>query len=216
MKNKKAFFTTKWIVYTAMFTALVAATGFLPAIPGPGGNIYWVDGMVLIAAYLMDPLSAFISGGIGTLLYDVLKSPSMMIPSLFIHGLQGAIVSAILHYTLPKKFNGTKLEFVWALISSIIAAVEVVLGYFIYRYTIYGTATAAASIPRNVIQETIGIAVALIICYATTFKRQLKKNNLLPDFRREVLGKDSKKADSADLSESGTEASPSAADAETK
>jgi hypothetical protein len=38
-----------------------------------------------------------------------------------------------------------------------------------------------------VIQEAVGIAVAMIICYATTFKRQLKKNHLLPDFKAEVL-----------------------------
>ena len=115
MKNKKLQFTTKWIAYTAMLTALVVATNFIPAIPTPAGRIYWVDGVVLIGAYLMDPLAAFIAGGIGSLLYDVFLSPAMMLPSLIIHGLQGAIVSALLHYVLPKKH-----EPLWAVTAAVI------------------------------------------------------------------------------------------------
>lgn len=187
IKNKKAVYSTKWIAYTAILTALVVATGFIPPIVTPAGRIYWVDGVVLLAAYLMDPLSAFICGGIGTLIYDIFKSPEMMLPSLLIHGLQGAIVSGLLHFVLPNRFK--KYEWVKALIISIIAAVEVVSGYFIYRCITRGVPTAISSIPRNIIQEVIGITIALIICYATTFKKQLEKANLLPDFKREILHK---------------------------
>lgn len=187
MKNKKVFFTTKWITYTAVMTALVVATGFIPAIPTVAGNVYWVDGMVLIAAYLLDPLTSFIAGGIGSLLYDILKSPAMMLPSLLIHGLQGAVVSALIHYVIPNHFK--KWEWVKAIIASLAGAVIVVLGYFSYRCITLGVPVAVTNIPRNIIQEVIGISIAMIICYATTFKRQLKKNNLLPDFRSEVLDK---------------------------
>ena len=83
IKNKKAIYSTKWIAYTAILTALVVATGYIPPIATPAGRIYWVDGVVLLAAYLMDPLSAFICGGVGTLIYDVFKSPEMMLASDF-------------------------------------------------------------------------------------------------------------------------------------
>ncbi len=185
MKNKRAYFTTKWITYTAVLTALVVATGFIPPITTPAGRIYWVDGMVLLAAYLMDPLAAFIAGGVGSLLYDVFASPAMMLPSLMIHGLQGAVVSALLHYLFPEKF--IKWEWIWAIAVSVIGAAVVVGGYFIYRAIVYGVPTAVTNIPRNIIQEAIGISIAMIICYATTFKQQLKKNNLLPDFKNEVM-----------------------------
>ena len=187
IKNKKAFYSTKWTAYTAILTALVVATGFIPTIVTPAGRIYWVDGVVLLAAYLMDPLSAFICGGVGTLIYDIFKSPEMMLASLLIHGLQGAIVSGLLHFVLPNRFK--KYEWVKALIISVIAAVEVVLGYFIYRCITHGVPYAVTNIPRNIIQEFIGITVAMIICYATTFKKQLEKANLLPDFKREILQK---------------------------
>ena len=171
-----------------MLTALVVATNFIPAVPLGPGKIYWVDSVVLIAAFLMDPLSAFIAGGVGSLIYDVFWSPAMMIPSLIIHGLQGAIVSALVHYVFPQK-----KEPLWAGISAVIAAVEVIFGYFIYRCITSGAPYAWTKLPLNVLQEVIGIVIAMVICYASTFKRQLEKNHLLPDFKREVLDGNKKK-----------------------
>lgn len=182
--RSRALYSTKWIAYTAMLTSLVIATQLITPIATPAGNIYWVDGVVLIAAYLMDPVSAFIVGGIGTLIYDILYSPSMMVTSLLTHGLQGMVVSLFLHYVFPKKF-----ECVWALVSSLLGAVVVVAGYFIHRSLFNGVPYAVTNIPRNIIQEAIGIGIAMVICYATSFKRQLVKNHLLPDFKREFIGR---------------------------
>lgn len=185
--NGKILFSTKWIAYTALLTAFVVATNFIPAIATPVGKIYWVDGVVLLAAYLLDPVAAFIAGGVGSLLYDVFQSPSMMLPSLLIHGLQGAVVSALLHLVPPRRLG--KWEWIKAIISSLVGAVIVVFGYFIYRVVTRGTPVAVASIPRNIVQEIIGISIAMVLCYATTFKLQLEKNGLLPDFKREILNK---------------------------
>lgn len=185
--NSKVLFSTKWLAYTALLTAFVVATNFIPAIATPVGRIYWVDGVVLLAAFLMDPVAAFISGGVGSLLYDVFQSPSMLLPSLLIHGLQGAVVSALLHLVPPRRPG--KWEWVKALVCSLVGAVIVVTGYFIYRAVTRGTPVAVASIPRNIVQEIIGISLAMVLCYATTFKHQLEKNGLLPDFKREILAK---------------------------
>ena len=191
--NTKILYSTKWIAYTALFTAFVVATNFIPAIATPVGRIYWVDGVVLLAAYLLDPIAAFIAGGIGSLLYDVFQSPSMMLPSLLIHGLQGAVVSALLHLVPPRRLG--KWEWIKALVCSLVGAVIVVMGYFIYRVITRGTPVAVASIPRNVVQEIIGISIAMVLCYATTFKLQLEKNGLLPDFKREILNKNDQNTD---------------------
>lgn len=185
--NSKVLFSTKWLAYTALLTAFVVATMAIPAVPTVAGRIYWVDGMVLLAAYLMDPVAAFIAGGVGSFLYDVSQAPHMMIATLVIHGLQGAVVSALLHCVPPKRLG--KWEWVKAIICSLVGAVIVVTGYFAYRCITSGTAVAVASIPRNIIQEVIGISIATVLCYATTFKLQLEKNGLLPDFKREVLTK---------------------------
>ena len=189
MKNTKLQFTTKWLTYTGVLTALVVATNFIPAVPVPftTGRLYWVDSIVLIAAFLMDPLASFIVGGIGSLIYDIFWSPSMMLPSLIIHGLQGLIVSTFVHFVFPKILP-KKRESLWAGLSAAIAAVEVILGYFVYRYIVNGLPVAIPKIPANVVQEIVGITIAMVVCYATTFKRQLDKSHLLPDFKKEVIG----------------------------
>jgi uncharacterized membrane protein len=186
MKNKKVLFSTKWIAYTAMLTSLVIATSYIPPVPiTPFGSIYWCDAVIFIAAYLLDPIASFIIGGVGTLLYDLIHAnAAMMLPSLVIHGLQGAVVSALIHYVFPKKW-----ESLWAGIASFIGALIVIGGYFVLRMAIQGKSIEYATyrIVANIAQEIIGIAVAMAVCYATTFKQQLAKSHLLPDFKREVI-----------------------------
>ena len=165
-RKSKVIYSTKWIAYTAVLTALVIATSFISPIPiPPFGNIYWCDGVIFIAAYLLDPLSAFIVGGVG---------------------LQGAVVSLLLHYVFPKKW-----EALWAGVSSVIGALIVIAGYFLLRVAVQSKALeyAAFRIVANIVQEIIGVTVAMVICYATTFKKQLIKSRLLPDFKSQILQK---------------------------
>lgn len=196
MKNKKVLYSTKWIAYTALLTALVVAMGYVPGIPVITGKIYWCDFAIFTAAYLMDPLSAAIVGGVGTTFFDLFGingTAYNAIPSLVIHGLQG--FTASLTFTLLKKFfnksASEKKEMVIAVISSILPAVIVILGYFIKRITWEAKAPEVAllKMPANVLQEVIGIGVAVIICYACRLKAQLKKAHLLPEFNSEMLGK---------------------------
>ncbi len=195
MKNKKAFFTTKWIAYTALLTALVVATGYIPGIPVLTGKIYWCDFVIYLTAYITDPIASFIVGGVGTTFFDLFGingTAYNAIPSFFIHGVQGLTASALL--MLWRRFipcNGTKKEALGAVVSSILPALIVIFGYFIKRLTWEHLAmeTALYKMPANILQEIIGVTVATAICYATSFKRQLEKNNLLPDFTKEIANK---------------------------
>lgn len=196
MKNKKAFFTTKWIVYTAMLTALVVATGYIPGIPVLTGKIYWCDFVIYMAAYITDPIASFIVGGVGTSFFDLFGingTAYNAIPSLFIHGAQGLTASVL--FILWRKFvplkKCTKTEVIGAVISSILPALIVIFGYFLKRLTWEGVAVGVAlgKMPANILQEIVGITVAIVLLYATSFKRQLEKNHLLPDFERELFNK---------------------------
>lgn len=103
IKNKKVFYSTKWISCTALLTGLVVAMGYVPGIPVLTGKIYWCDFAIFTAAFLMDPLSATIVGGIGTTFFDLFGingTAYNALPSLLIHGLQGCIAS--LTFTLLK------------------------------------------------------------------------------------------------------------------
>ena len=196
MKNKRAYFTTKWIAYTAMLTALVVATGYIPGIPVLTGKIYWCDFVIYMAAYITDPIAAFIVGGVGTTFFDLFGingTAYNAIPSLFIHGVQGLLASTL--FFVWRKFapfkKNTKTEVIGAVISSILPALIVIFGYFLKRLTWEHVAVEVAlyKMPANILQEIIGITLALIILYATSFKRQLEKNHLLPDFEGELLNK---------------------------
>ena len=196
MKNKKLIFTTKWMTYTALLTALVVAMGYVPGIPVLTGKIYWCDLAIYTAAYLMDPVSAAIVGGVGTTFFDLFGingTAYNAIPSLLIHGLQGCTASLI--FTLLKRFfnkdKSDKKELIIALISSILPALIVIFGYFIKRITWEGLLPEVAilKMPANVLQEIVGIAVAIVICYVCRLKKQLINARLLPDFGNEVLSR---------------------------
>ena len=195
MKKRRALFTTKWIAYTAMLTALVVATGYIPAIPVLTGKIYWCDFVIYMAAYITDPIASFIVGGVGTTFFDLFGihgTAYNAIPSLFIHGAQGLLTSVL--FLLWRKFvplkKSTKTEAVGAVLSSILPALIVIFGYFLKRLTWEKVALEVAlyKMPANVLQEIIGITLAAVLVYATSFKRQLEKNHLLPDFT-EILNK---------------------------
>lgn len=196
MNKKRALFSTKWIAYTALLTAMVVAMGYVPGIPVLTGKIYWCDFAIFTAAYLTDPVSALIVGGIGTTFFDLFGingTAYNALPSLLIHGLQG--FTASLTFQLLKKFfnkkGSYKRETVIAVISSILPAVIVILGYFIKRITWESKPAEVAllKMPANVLQEVIGIAVAVAICYGAGLKKRLIKAHLLPDFSKEVLNK---------------------------
>ena len=210
-KKKKFLFTTKWLTYTAVMTALVVATGYIPGIPVLTGKIYWCDFVIYTAAYILDPLAAMIVGGVGTTFFDLFGingTAYNAIPSLIIHGMQGLLASLI--FTLLKKhFNkadSNRREGVIAVISSILPALWVIAGYFIKRITWETLAPeiAVLKMPANVLQEVIGVAVAVIICYVCRFKRQLKRAHLLPDFKGEMLdrGETPNDSETSDNSES--------------
>ena len=197
IKHKKVLFTTKWLTYTALMTALVVATGYIPGIPVLTGKIYWCDFAIYTAAYILDPLAAMIVGGIGTTCFDLFGISGTAynaIPSLIIHGMQGLFASLI--FTILKKYfnksDTNRREGVIAVISSIFPAIWVILGYFIKRITWETLApeVAVLKMPANVLQEAIGVAVAVIVCYACRFKMQLKRAHLLPDFKGEMLDKE--------------------------
>ena len=62
------------IVLTAMFAALICVATMLIRVPIPatGGYANLGDGVILLCAFLMDPICAVIAAGIGSMLADVL------------------------------------------------------------------------------------------------------------------------------------------------
>ena len=90
--NKKK--TVLWLCTTAMLMALnVAMSSF--GVPVPGGHLYMNDIVICTAAILLDPLGAFLVGGVGAFLGDLLFYPTPMFVSLVTHGLQAVVISVL-------------------------------------------------------------------------------------------------------------------------
>mgnify|MGYP002625717026 FL=1 len=84
----------KWIAITGLFMAFnIIMSSF--GIPVPGGHLYLCDVIICTAALLLDPLAAFIVGGVGSFLGDLLFYPAPMFVSLVTHGLQAVVISVI-------------------------------------------------------------------------------------------------------------------------
>ncbi len=166
---EEKFFSTKKLCYVALFTALnVVLSSF--GVPVPGGKIYLNDIVICIAAIVLDPLSAFIVGGVGAFLGDAIFYPAPMWVSLVTRGVQAVAISLI----VGKKDD---LPVLWrSIVAVAVGAVINVLGYTYGKIWFYSTYEyAMIKLPFQIVQAVVCAAVALVLLYATPIKRLVKK-----------------------------------------
>ena len=151
--------TTLWLCITAMFMALnVAMSSF--GVPVPGGHLYMNDIVICTAAILLDPFAAFMVGGVGAFLGDMLFYPTPMFVSLVTHGLQAVVISVFSHYTMKKH------PVLASGIGVAIGAVIMVVGYSLGRAFIYSTPEyAILKLPYQILQAVVGAVVGMILCW---------------------------------------------------
>ena len=148
-----------WISTTALFLALnIGLSSF--GVPVPGGHLYLNDIVICTAAILLDPLAAFLVGGVGAFLGDLLFYPTPMFVSLVTHGLQAVAISLIAHRALREKP---------ALASTLgvsVGAVIMVVGYSLGRAFIYSTPEyALLKLPFQILQAVTGAVVSIALCW---------------------------------------------------
>lgn len=156
---------TKRITFTALLMALnIGLSSF--AVPVPGGHFYLNDVVICIAAILLNPVDAFIVGGVGAFLGDLFFYPLPMFVSLATHGLQAVVISLFVH-----KGNFGK-EVVRAGIGVAIGAVIMVLGYTLGKIFVYSTLEyAIMKLPFEILQAVVGAVVGVIVCYQFGIKK---------------------------------------------
>ena len=149
----------KWLTVTAMLMALnIAMSSF--SIPVPGGHLYLNDAVICTAAILLDPLGAFIVGGVGAFLGDFFFYPAPMFVSLVTHGLQAVVVSLCAHKLFGERRGRA------ALVGVILGVIINVVGYSIGRAYVYATPEAAVlKFPFLVFQATFGAVVSMLLCF---------------------------------------------------
>ena len=163
-KNKPTR-TTQWLCLTAMFMALnVIMSSF--SIPVPGGHLYMNDVVICTAAILMDPLAAFLVGGVGAFLGDLLFYPTPMFVSLATHGLQAIVISLFAHRVMKKH------PAVASGIGVTLGALIMVAGYSLGRAFIYSTPEyALLKLPYQFLQAGVEAAVGMLLCWKCGLRR---------------------------------------------
>lgn len=166
--NKKLI-STKKLCFIALFMSMnIISCSF--SIPVPGGHFYLCDAIICFAALIFDPFSAFIVGGVGSFLGDLIFYPTPMFVSLATHGLQAiaiSLISGIKKEELPK---------VWRTIVALsVGVIIMVTGYSLGRAFVYSTPEyAIIKLPYEIAQAVIGAVVAALLLYKTSLRRVIR------------------------------------------
>ena len=155
------------LIITAMLVALVFVSTFFLNIKLPiaanGGLVHLGTAMLFIASILFGPKKAALAGAIGMGLFDIVGGWALWAPiTIVARGLQGYIVGKI---AWSKGRKGTSIALnVTATIVSIPFMIAV---YYIGEGILYGNWIAPlASIPGDLVQNILGIIVAVPVCVA--------------------------------------------------
>lgn len=147
--------STKKLTITAILMGMtIIMCSF--SIPVPGGHMYLNDIIIVTAAVLLDPFYAFMAGGFGAFLGDVIFYPTPMFVSLAVHGLQSVVISL---FSKKRKASSS-------IVGTIIGWIITFVGYSLGRAFIYGTPEyAILKLPFQILQTAVGSTAALLLCW---------------------------------------------------
>lgn len=175
MSTTKGFsrYSPLWLTVTALFMAMNVVLSSV-SIPVPGGHFYLCDVIICTAAILLDPLSAFLVGGVGSFVGDLLFYPAPMFVSLVTHGLQAVVISLCVRHVRFRR------ESVGAILGVTLGAVIMVTGYTLGRAYVYATPEyAAVKLPYEILQAAVGAVGGVALCYGANvrdlFDRKIRK-----------------------------------------
>jgi uncharacterized membrane protein len=157
-------FGSREIAISAIMAALVCATTLLIQLPIPATQGFFNvgDAMVMVAAITFGPIIGFIAGGFGSSLADLIGGWYVWVPfTLVIKGLEGFLAGSIM--VLDDEDKGVKKK----IVAWIVAGSEMVVGYFLVQYYMYGLGAALTEMPFNILQMVvagiIGIPLSIVI-----------------------------------------------------
>ena len=151
--------TTVRLTVAALFMGMnIALSSF--GIPVPGGHLYLCDAVICIAAVLLNPFEAFVVGGIGSFLGDMIFYPLPMFVSLVTHGLQAVVISLISKRVL--KHHPVAASWIAVAVGGVIMVVGYTLGK-IYVYSTY--VDAVLKLPYEIAQALLGVIGSLLLCF---------------------------------------------------
>jgi uncharacterized membrane protein len=153
------------LTLTALFIALVAVATMAINIPmvATQGYINVGDTLIFVAALLGGPKVGLLAGGIGSAMADLLLGYGQWAPwTLVVKGVEGLIVG-LLAYSV---FKQTKAVNFRVIIAMVIAAIWMVVGYYIAGGFIKGFEVALTGIPGDLTQGLGSVVLAIPLLLA--------------------------------------------------
>ncbi|MEI4770974.1 ECF transporter S component [Psychrobacillus sp. FJAT-51614] len=153
------------LIVTSMLIALVFVATLLLNIKLPiaanGGLVHLGTTMLFIASILFGPKKGALAGAIGMGLFDLVSGWTLWAPfTIVARGLQGYLVGKIA-WSLGR--NGNSIAF--NLLATIISIPFMLGVYYVCERVIYGSwVIPLASIPGNIVQNVVGIIIAIPVC----------------------------------------------------
>lgn len=150
------------LILTAMLIALVFVSTYTLNIKLPiaanGGLVHLGTAMLFIASILFGPKKAALAGAIGMGIFDLVSGWTLWAPFTFVaRGLQGYIVGKIA-WSNGRKGNSIAFN----LVATIVSIPVMLAVYYVCEGILYGSWIApVASIPGNLVQNAVGIIIAL-------------------------------------------------------
>ncbi len=152
---------TERLVLTALMTSLILIGTMMFKIPVPmtQGYVHLGDAMIFLAVMILGRRDGTIASALGSALGDIIGGYAFWAPwTLVIKGLMGLVTALLLSKVSEKHQTGLRIASMTA------GGFVMVAGYLVAERFIYGNwATAVISIPWNIAQFAVGIAVALLI-----------------------------------------------------
>lgn len=146
------------LVISAMMAALTYIATMVIQIPSPmNGYVNLGDCFVLLSGWLLGPWYGGAAAGIGSMLTDLLSGYGYYAPGTFVIKGLDALVAALLFRAMGRTSTA-------ALVSGLVGETIMVAGYFGYAALLLGKGLgAAASIPGNLVQATMGLLIGFLL-----------------------------------------------------
>ena len=143
------------LTVAALLSALTFCATLFLKLPFLNGYIHLGDCFVLLGGWLIGPLYAFLSAGLGSALADLAAGYPVYIPATFvIKGLMACLAALLCR---------TKASLLRRIVSALLAEAAMVLGYFLYEWALYGLGGALPAITGNLLQASGGLVISLLL-----------------------------------------------------
>ncbi|HWK23130.1 MAG TPA: ECF transporter S component [Ureibacillus sp.] len=168
MQKVQSYTTTRTQTFDLIISALLIALVFVATVfiniklpTGNGGLVHLGTGMLFIASILFGPKKGALAGSVGMALFDLMSGWTLWAPGTFIaRGLQGYIAGK---FAWSNGRNGNSIGF--NLLGMVLSIPVMLAVYYVYEAILYNSwIMPAASIPGNLIQNAVGMIVAIPVC----------------------------------------------------